>query len=62
MHVVSLEILEKRLSGYVRLASQGERVLISDSDQIVAELVPPNAGRAEHVSDACRTRSCATAS
>lgn len=52
MHVVSLEVLKKRLSECVLLASQGERVLITDGDQIVAELVPPNAGRAEHVSDA----------
>ena len=52
MRTVGLKILKNRLSEYVRLASQGERVLIADRDRVVAELVPPDAGRAEHVSDA----------
>lgn len=52
MRTVGLKVLKNRLSEYVRLASQGERVLIADRDRVVAELVPPDAGRAEHVSDA----------
>jgi antitoxin (DNA-binding transcriptional repressor) of toxin-antitoxin stability system len=37
---------------YVRIAAAGERVLISDRDRVVAELVPPDPGRAEKVADA----------
>jgi len=52
MRTVGLKVLKNRLSEYVRLAAQGERVLIADRDRVVAELVPPEAGRAERVSDA----------
>lgn len=45
-------MLKNKLSEYVRLASQGETVLIADRDRVVAELVPPQAGRSETVSDA----------
>jgi len=52
MRTVGLKVLKNRLAEYVRLAAQGERVLIADRDRVVAELVPPEAGRAERVSDA----------
>lgn len=50
--MVGLKTLKNKLSEYVRLAQQGERVLIADRDRVVAELVPPEGGRAEHVTDA----------
>ena len=52
MRTVGLKILKNKLSEYVRLAAQGETVLIADRDRVVAELVPPRPGRAEAVSDA----------
>lgn len=52
MRTVGLKVLKNKLSEYVRLASQGETVLIADRDRVVAELVPPQPGRAETVADA----------
>lgn len=52
MRAVGIKVLKNRLSEYVRLASQGETVLISDRDRVVAEMVPPQAGRALHADDA----------
>ena len=52
MRTVGLKVLKNRLAEYVRIAAAGERVLISDRDRVVAELVPPEAGRAEEVLDA----------
>ena len=52
MRTVGLKVLKNKLSEYVRLAARGERVLIADRDRVVAELVPPEAGRAEAVADA----------
>lgn len=52
VRTVGLKILKNKLSEYVRLASQGETILIADRDRVVAELVPPQPGRAETVSDA----------
>ncbi|HVO17610.1 MAG TPA: type II toxin-antitoxin system Phd/YefM family antitoxin [Anaeromyxobacter sp.] len=52
MRTVGLKILKNKLSEYVRLAAQGETVLIADRDRVVAELVPPQPGRAESVADA----------
>jgi antitoxin (DNA-binding transcriptional repressor) of toxin-antitoxin stability system len=51
MRAVGLEVLENRLSEYVRLAAAGETVLITDRDIVVAELIPPRNGRAETVDD-----------
>jgi len=34
------------------MASQGERVLVTNRDRVVAELVPPEAGRSLDVADA----------
>jgi prevent-host-death family protein len=52
MRTVGLKILKNKLAEYVRIAAAGERVLISDRDRVVAELVPPEPGRAERVADA----------
>jgi antitoxin (DNA-binding transcriptional repressor) of toxin-antitoxin stability system len=52
MRAVGLKILKNRLSEYVRLAASGETVLVTDRDRVVAELVPPQAGRALHAGDA----------
>lgn len=52
MRVVGLRVLKNRLSEYVRLAAGGERVLVTDRDRVVAELVPPQPGAPELASDA----------
>jgi prevent-host-death family protein len=52
MRAVGLKTLKNKLSEYVRLAARGERVLITNRDRVVAELVPPAAGRALNVGDA----------
>jgi antitoxin (DNA-binding transcriptional repressor) of toxin-antitoxin stability system len=52
VRTVGLKILKNKLSEYVRLAAQGETVLIADRDRVVAELVPPRPGRAAELPDA----------
>jgi len=52
MRTVGLKVLKNKLSEYVRLAQQGETVLIADRDRVVAELVPPRLERAPLVADA----------
>lgn len=52
MRAVGLKALKDKLSEYVRLAASGERVLVTDRDRVVAELVPPNAGRSLVLADA----------
>jgi prevent-host-death family protein len=53
MRVVGLKVLKNKLSEYVRLAREGETVLITDRDRVVAELVPPRDARGgTSVSDA----------
>ena len=51
MRAVGLKVLKNKLSEYVRLAAGGETVLITDRDRVVAELVPPVAGRSQTVDD-----------
>jgi prevent-host-death family protein len=43
MKPVGLRELKNRLSEYVRLVRAGERVLVTDRGQVVAELVPSTA-------------------
>ena len=45
MRVVGIKMLKNKLSEYVRLAASGERVLVTDRDRVVAELVPPQSER-----------------
>jgi antitoxin (DNA-binding transcriptional repressor) of toxin-antitoxin stability system len=52
MRAIGLKVLKNKLSEYVRLAAGGETVLVTDRDRVVAELVPPQAGRAELLLDA----------
>jgi len=49
--VVGIKILKNKLSQYVKFAAAGERVLVTDRNRVVAELVPPQ-GNAESVVDA----------
>ena len=51
MRTVGLKVLKNRLSEYVRLASRGEIVLVTDRETVVAELRPPE-GRGPLTSDA----------
>lgn len=41
MRAVGIKQLKGRLSEYVRLARGGETILVSDRDEVVAELGPP---------------------
>jgi antitoxin (DNA-binding transcriptional repressor) of toxin-antitoxin stability system len=41
MRSVGLKVLKNRLSEYVRLAAEGETVLVTDRKRVVAEIVPP---------------------
>ncbi len=52
MRAVGLKVLKNQLSEYVRLASSGETILVTDRERVVAELVPPAAGRAATPTDA----------
>lgn len=52
MRAIGLKVLKNKLSEYVRLAAGGETVLVTDRDRVVAELVPPRAGRGEMLADA----------
>ncbi len=49
---VGLKTLKNKLSEYVRLASRGETVLVTDRERVVAELVPPRESRSPLLSDA----------
>lgn len=42
MKIVAIDTLKKDLSEYLFLAKEGERILISDGNEIVAELRPPS--------------------
>ena len=52
MRAVGIKALKNKLSEYVRVAAGGETVLVTDRDRVVAELGPPQQGRATDVSDA----------
>ena len=52
MRAVGIKALKNKLSEYVRLASSGETVLVTDREKVVAELVPPRPGRGLELADA----------
>jgi len=52
MRVVGIKVLKNRLSEYIRIAAAGERVLVTDRDRVVAELIPPQGGTPEFAADA----------
>jgi antitoxin (DNA-binding transcriptional repressor) of toxin-antitoxin stability system len=49
MRSVGLKLLKNKLCEYVRLASQGETVVVTDRDRVVAEIVPPQPARSPFV-------------
>ena len=52
MRSVGIKVLNNRLSEYVRLASSGETVLVTDRDRVVAEIGPPRESRSPILADA----------
>jgi antitoxin (DNA-binding transcriptional repressor) of toxin-antitoxin stability system len=52
MRAVGLKVLKNKLSEYARLVTDGETVLITDRDRVVAEIVPPRSGRSPLLADA----------
>jgi antitoxin (DNA-binding transcriptional repressor) of toxin-antitoxin stability system len=52
VRAVGLKVLKNKLSEYVRLAEQGETVLVTDRDRVVAELSPPQKSRSPIMADA----------
>jgi antitoxin (DNA-binding transcriptional repressor) of toxin-antitoxin stability system len=52
MRAVGLKVLKNRLAEFIRLAAGGETVLVTDRSRVVAEIVPPQAGRAFYADDA----------
>jgi antitoxin (DNA-binding transcriptional repressor) of toxin-antitoxin stability system len=51
MKTVGLKVLKNKLSEYVRLAANGETVLVTDRDRVVAELNPPQPRHHDLMSD-----------
>ena len=51
---VGIKQLKARLSEYVRLVKRGETVLVTDREEVVAEMRPPRrtSSRADHVEEA----------
>ena len=47
MKTVGVRELKDRLSEYLRRVGSGERVLVTDRGEVVAELAPPGAGTAD---------------
>ena len=45
MRAVGIRELKNRLSEYLRLVRAGERVLVTDRGEVIAELGPPGEGR-----------------
>ncbi len=52
MRSVGIKLLKNKLSEYIRLASQGETILVTDRDRVVAEITQPQSGRAGSIADA----------
>lgn len=52
MRAIGIKAFKDKVSEYVRLASGGEVVLVTDRDRVVAELGPPLPGRAKSADDA----------
>jgi antitoxin (DNA-binding transcriptional repressor) of toxin-antitoxin stability system len=43
MRVVGIKVLKNKLSEYIRAAANGETILVTDRDRVVAEIVAPSA-------------------
>jgi prevent-host-death family protein len=51
MRAVGIKILKNKLSEYIRAAKAGETVLVTDRNQVVAELHPPHPSRDKRLED-----------
>ncbi len=51
MRVVGIKVLKNKLSEYIRLAARGETILVTDRNEVVAELTQPQASRRPLVAD-----------
>ena len=51
MRCVGVKVLKNRLSEYVGLVENGETILVTKHDRVVAELVPPREGRPSRIED-----------
>jgi len=49
MRKVGIKVLKQKLSEYLRLASAGETILITDRGRAVAELIAPTRARADRI-------------
>ena len=49
---MGLKVLKNKLAEYVRLARDGETILVTDRDRVVAELGPPRPDRPGWAGDA----------
>jgi antitoxin (DNA-binding transcriptional repressor) of toxin-antitoxin stability system len=52
VHAVDLKPLSNKLSEYLRLVANGETVLVTDRDRVMAELTPPLETRGALLADA----------
>lgn len=52
MRAVDLKTLSNKLSEYLRLVANGETVLVTDRDRVMAELTPPLETRGALLADA----------
>ena len=52
MRSVGIKVLNSKLSEYVRLAASGETILVTDRDEVVAELGPLRETRSPILADA----------
>lgn len=52
MRVVGIKKLKDKLSEYVRAASAGETILITDRERVVAEINAPSSARPKETGDA----------
>jgi antitoxin (DNA-binding transcriptional repressor) of toxin-antitoxin stability system len=52
MRSVGIKALKDNLSEYVRLASSGETIIVTDRERVVAELTPPRPERSALLADA----------
>lgn len=46
MKSIGIKLLKNKLSSYLELVKKGERILVTDRDEVIAEICRPNLGRA----------------
>ncbi len=52
MIAIGIRQLKEKLSAYIKLVAEGETILVTDRNRVVAELHAPQKSRADNVSDA----------